>query len=309
MRIFDGHCDVLWRMWEDPALSFQDLTSMHVTYPQIAARSSSVQIFAIYVPQKVPMEARFAAALQMVDIFHEKVLSRSPGLKLIRNEEDLNRLSKGETGAILSLEGCDSIGNDLSRLRILHQLGVRSVGLTWNYGNAVADGILECRGGGLTSFGEEVVTYLNSKNCWTDVSHLSERGFWDCMEKADYIVASHSNAKVLCDNPRNLTDDQIRALIAKGGRIGVTFVPSFLNSSGASATIRDILQNLEHVCSLGGTGHVGFGSDFDGIEETPTGLSAYREYENLVNEVLKRYPEEQAVRFFYQNFAEYFTCI
>ncbi|MFC0188821.1 dipeptidase [Fictibacillus aquaticus] len=309
MRIFDGHCDVLWKMWENPDISFQDLASMHVTYPQLKSRRSSVQVFAIYVPQKVSREGQFAAALQMVDIFFEKILAFSPGMKLIRNEAELKRLADGETGAILSLEGCDCIGNDLSRLRILHQLGVRSVGLTWNFGNAAADGILEPRGGGLTSFGEEVVTFLNSKNCWTDVSHLSERGFWDCLEKANNIVATHSNAKVLCDHPRNLTDSQINGLIEKNGRIGVTFVPSFLNSCQASATIRDILKHLDHVCSLGGVRHVGFGSDFDGIEDTPAGLSAYREYENLVNEVLKRYPEEQAVRFFYQNFADYFTCV
>ncbi|MFC7372246.1 dipeptidase [Fictibacillus iocasae] len=308
MRIFDAHCDVLWQMWENPSLSFSAKEGMHVTYPQLRQYPKAVQVFAVYIPQKVPAESRFSAALQMIDIFHERVLATSPLLKLIRSREDLLHLADKETGAILSLEGCDCIGKDLSKMRILYQLGIRSTGITWNYSNDAADGILESRGGGLTSFGEEIVDFLNEKKCWTDVSHLSEKGFWDCIERADYLIASHSNALSLCDNPRNLSDSQINALISKGGRIGITFVPSFLTTSGKSS-IKHVLHHLEHVCSLGGADHVGFGSDFDGIEETPEKLSSYKEYEALINEVTKHFSQEQAERFFFDNFAGYFSAV
>lgn len=102
---------------------------------------------------------------------------------------------------MLTLEGCEAIGESLTQLRTLLRLGVRSVGLTWNDANMVADGALEQRGGGLTRFGKEVVQLLNEQQCWTDVSHLSERAFWDVMELAHYPIASHSNAYTLCPHP------------------------------------------------------------------------------------------------------------
>src|SRR5690606_3795964 len=95
----------------------------------------------------------------------------------------------------------------------LYRLGVLSLGLTWNKANLLADGASEPRGGGLTEFGREVVALNNKYGVLTDVSHLSERGFWDVIELAEAPFASHSNARALCDHPRNLTDEQIRALI------------------------------------------------------------------------------------------------
>src|SRR5690606_34269437 len=126
---------------------------------------------------------------------------------------------------------------------------------------------LEPRGGGLTARGRELVAECNRLGIALDVSHLSERGFWELMERTqDAPIASHSNAKALCSHPRNLTDEQIHAIIKTGGRIGITFVPYFLRAGGGAA-IDDVLRHLEHICSLGGAGHVAFGSDFDGIDQ------------------------------------------
>ena len=106
-------------------------------------------------------------------------------MKLIRSHGDIAALEENEIGAILTLEGCDCIGQDLLKLQTLLRLGVTSVGLTWNYANMVADGALEQRGAGVSSFGQEVIRLLNAQSIWCDVSHLSEAAFWDTIQLAD----------------------------------------------------------------------------------------------------------------------------
>ncbi|MFB9762339.1 dipeptidase [Ectobacillus funiculus] len=302
MVVFDAHCDVLWQIWQRKRrAAFNKDDSLHVTLEGLKKGKGKLQCFAVYVPEEVPHEQRFETALEMIHIFYEDILKQHPEMKLVSTRKDILTLQEEEIGALLTLEGCDAIGSSLTRLQTLYRLGVRSVGLTWNYANAVADGALETRGAGLSDFGKQVVQQLNEYRLWTDVSHLSERGFWDVMQLAHFPIASHSNCYSLCPHPRNLKDEQIRALIARNGRIGITFVPMFLTEGGPAA-ITHILQHLEHICSLGGEHHVGFGSDFDGITETVHNLGRYAEYENLKNELVKHYTEEQVHSFLYGNF-------
>ncbi|MFA8438709.1 dipeptidase [Pueribacillus sp. YX66] len=303
MKIFDAHCDVLYKMWMNPKVSFYNDLRLHTNYANLKQTgSSNIQCFAIYVPSHVHEQERFQVALEMINIFYEKIMT-CRGMKFISSKSDALRLQANEIGAILTLEGCDAIGNDLIRLKTLYRLGVRSIGLTWNYANAVADGILERRGAGLTSFGERVVTFNNEKKLWTDVSHLSEQGFWDVIELAQYPIASHSNAKTVTPHVRNLTDNQILALIQRNGMIGVTFVPEFLEKKG-NATVYDVLRHIEYICSLGGENNIGLGSDFDGIEQTPYQLWNYSYYSILINELLKKYPERIVKGFLSHNFLE-----
>lgn len=301
LKIFDAHCDVLYQLWENPNQKFQNSSILHITYEKLLQTGSKIQCFAIYIPEKVPNSERFNVALEMVDLFYNQVLAVSPKLKLVRTKEDVNRLKADEIGALLTLEGCDAIGSDLIKLKTLFRLGVSSVGLTWNHANAVADGSLESRGGGLSEFGKQVVAENNAAYAWTDVSHLSERGFWDCIDLSSYMIASHSNCYSLCKHPRNLKDEQIYALIKKDGMIGVTFVPEFL-SLNKKATISDVLKHLDHICGLGGENNVGFGSDFDGITNTTFGLENYEGYELLASELLNYYTEAQVQKFLFTNF-------
>ncbi|WP_057913341.1 dipeptidase [Peribacillus muralis] len=304
LAIFDAHCDVLMKMFIDPDISFLDSEKLHITKRGLLDEGGKVQCFAIYIPEKVHPDMRFQAALAMVDIFHEKILSE-PEMKFIKTKADMESLKETEIGAILTLEGCDCIGNDLLKLKTLLHLGVSSVGLTWNHANLLADGALETRGAGLTDFGAEVVTLLNEKAVWCDVSHLSEAGFWDTIKRADFPIASHSNAYSLCSNPRNLKDSQIKALLQKNGVIGVTFVPQFL-SNGYSASIKDILMHIDHICSLGGERQIGLGSDFDGIDHMVENLTAYKDYHVLVNELNRLYSSEFVNGLLFGNFARHF---
>ncbi|WP_044893695.1 dipeptidase [Bacillus alveayuensis] len=302
MKLFDAHCDVLLKLWSNRSLSFQDDPSLHVTWNSLQQVKGKVQCFAIYVPESVYPESRFTAALEMVDIFFEEIIGRFPNMKFVRSKKDIASLHSNEIGAMLTLEGCDAIGESLIKLKTLLRLGVNSVGLTWNHANSVADGAWEERGAGLSNFGKQVVHELNKAKCWVDVSHLSEKGFWDVIEMADFPIASHSNAYQLCPHPRNLRNEQIRALIEKNGVIGITFVPQFLKQDNIKVTIADVLHHLDYICSLGGSQHVGFGSDFDGIDETVVGLENFKCYENLINELQKHYSETDVQYFLFDNF-------
>jgi len=304
LPIFDAHCDVLMKMFINPEISFNDSHILHVTKRALIETNGKVQCFAIYIPESVPPNRRFTAALSMVDIFYEKILAE-PEMKLVRSKADINSLKEGEIGALLTLEGCDCIGQDILKLKTLLRLGVTSVGLTWNYANFVADGVLEKRGAGLSSFGEEVIVLLNEQSVWCDVSHLSEAAFWDTIQRAAYPIASHSNVYHLCAHPRNLKDDQIRALLQKQAVIGVTFVPQFLTSQ-ISATIADVLQHIDYIASLGGERQIGLGSDFDGIDETVIGLSTYRQYNDLCNELVKRYSADFVKGLLFTNFVNHY---
>jgi membrane dipeptidase len=301
LKIFDAHSDVLYKMWLDSSISFEKSEELHISLDKLFSTKSKVQCFAIYIPEMVKQEHRFDVALEMIQLFYTKVLPCSPKLKLVRNRSDIEALVDDEIGAMLTLEGCDAIGSNIVKLQTLFRLGVASVGLTWNYANAVADGILEERGAGLSSFGKEVVHENNKHFILTDVSHISVRGFWDVIEHADYPIASHSNAFALCQNPRNLDDEQIKSLISVDGMIGVTFVPQFLSDKG-TATISDVVKHIDHICGLGGEYNLGFGSDFDGITQTVKGLENYTGYEDLISTLLKYYSETQVKRFLFGNF-------
>ncbi|WP_080846374.1 dipeptidase [Cytobacillus gottheilii] len=302
MSIFDAHCDVLCKMLMDSNIQFQNDHNLQVNMNELINSAIKVQCFAIYVPEAVHPDLKFHAALRMIDLFYERIIKPNPRLKLVKSKEDIKNLKLNEVGALLTLEGCDAICKDIVKLQTLLRLGVASVGLTWNYRNCVADGVLEESAGGLSQFGKQVLGVLNERNIWCDVSHLAEKGFWDVMEYGQFPIASHSNCYSVCKHPRNLKDEQIKALIDRNSVIGITFVADFLSGS-STATIDDILRHLDYICSLGGEFHVGFGSDFDGTDHIVTGIEKASKYENLIHALSSYYSQTQLDRFMFQNFA------
>lgn len=302
MHIIDLHCDALLKLSEGKgALRYADAPQLETNKARLQKGQVKVQCFAIFIEPYIPSDQKFQAALDQIDYFYKEVLGKNPEMKQIRSWSDFDTLNDGEIGAMLTLEGVDAVGNDISKLHILYQLGVRSVGLTWNNANLAADGAGEPRGAGLTTFGKEVVEFNNQHQILTDVSHLCERAFWDVMEVAKYPIASHSNARALCDHPRNLTDEQIKAMFAAGGMIHVVYFPPFVKQDG-KAKVADVVKHIEHLCSLGGINQVGLGSDFDGIGAYVKGLEDASKSQNLIYELLKYFNEEQVRGFAYQNF-------
>lgn len=303
-KVFDAHCDVLMKLLENPSINFENDPNLAVSLEKLKQGNSKMQCFAIYIDENIHRMIKFDAALQCVTHFYEKVATSQNNVKVILTKEDELSLKENEIGAILTLEGCDALLGDINRLKILHRLGVRSVGLVWNYANEVADGILEGRNGGLTNFGRSVVHYLNEHNMWCDLSHCSEAAFWDAFEQSKYPTATHSNAKAICSHPRNLNDEQLHAMFNRGAIVGINFNPPFLVDEGV-ATISDIIKHIDYMCSLGGEKYIAMGSDFDGIDRVPVNLEHVGLYPNLTNELLKFYTETQVKGFLYDNYASY----
>ncbi|EFM13139.1 Membrane dipeptidase [Paenibacillus curdlanolyticus YK9] len=296
LGIVDFHCDALWKLLEHESLSFGSghAEGLDVNAARLEAADSLLQTFAIYVPDKLQGPK---AIWRSVDLFYQQVLS-CPKMQLIRNANDLQTAhANGHTGALLSLEGVDGLEGDLVMLRLLYQLGLRAVGLTWNYANWAADGVLEPRQGGLTAKGRAFVEECEKLGIILDVSHLTERGFWELADLVNRpFIASHSNAKAICNHPRNLTDDQIKAILAMDGRIGITYVPYFVKAGGG-ANVADVVRHIDHIVSLGGEDHIMMGSDFDGISEYVEGLTNPADVINLINELRRTYSEQQVQKF------------
>lgn len=313
MKIIDTHCDALWRLQASRRgqaygvnpLNYRDSEQLDTNMLRLKNGNIMAQFYAIFVEPEVPSTEQWQHVLEQVDLFYTEVLGKNKEMKHIKKWEDFDTLKEGDIGAVLTLEGVDAIGNDLSKLRHLYRLGVMSVGLTWNNANLCADGAEEPRGAGLTLLGKEVVSLNNQHKVLTDVAHASEKTFWDIMEVARYPFASHSNARAICDHPRNLYDDQIKCLFDKGGLIQVVFHPPFIKYNSDEAEIEDLIKHIDHLCSLGGKKRIGFGSDFDGIERYVTNLADSSHYPNLINQLLKYYTEEEVRGFAYQNFLDH----
>jgi membrane dipeptidase len=305
MNIIDLHCDALMKLQEaQGTLRFADAPELQTNKTRLQKGQIKVQCFAIFIEPEIKGDQKFQVVLEQIDYFYKEVLGKNPDMVHIKDWSDFDRLKIGQIGAMLTLEGVDPIGNDLAKLHILYQLGVRSVGLTWNQANLAADGAGEPRGGGLTLFGKEIVEFNNEHQILTDVSHLSDKGIWEVIELAKYPIASHSNARALCNHLRNLTDDQAQAMFAKGGLIHVVYHPPFVKESG-EVTIPDLVKHIDHFCSLGGVKQIGLGSDFDGISTFITNLEDASKSQNLINELLKYYSEEVVRGFAYQNFLDH----
>jgi membrane dipeptidase len=304
MEVIDLHCDALLKLYEGKgALRFADAPELDTSKERLKQGNIKVQCFAIFIEPEIKIEQKFQVVLEQVDYFYQEVLGKNPEMKQIKKWSDFFKLKTDQIGAMLTLEGVDAIGDDLTKLRTLYQLGVKSVGLTWNNANLAADGAGEPRGASLTLFGKEVVKLNNQNQVLTDVSHLSEKAFWDVMEMAQYPIASHSNSKKLCNHPRNLTDEQATAMFQKGGTIHVVYHPPFIKEDG-NATIADLIKHIDHFCALGGVKQIGLGSDFDGINTFVQGLENASKTQSLINELLKHYKEEEVRGFAYQNFLD-----
>lgn len=304
MKIIDLHCDALLKLWENKQRMFTNSPDVETNFQRLQEGNVKGQLFAIFIDPDQPYDKKYQLALEQIELFHTEVVGKQKEMKKIVNWSDFDDLQEGEIGAVLTLEGADAFGNDVEKLQHFYELGVKSIGLTWNNANLVADGVGESRGAGLTDFGREVVLLNNKHKVLTDVSHLSVKGFWDVMELADYPLATHSNSLTLCNHRRNLSDEQARAMFQKGGMIGIVFNPPFLTETG-KANITDIIRHIEHFCSLGGERHICLGSDFDGISQFVEGLEDASKYQQLINELGKYYSLSQVAGFAHENFLRF----
>ncbi|MDR0898396.1 MAG: dipeptidase [Oscillospiraceae bacterium] len=285
LYIADTHCDTLLGR-SRPNDASAPRRALDITPEGLRAGGVTLQVCALFAgsvgPSGVGENAPRAMANAQLAALHQLT---DAGIRQVDSPFDAK---PGEHCLMLSIEGGEIIGDSLDTLRYFRKLGVRLLALTWNYENLLA--YPHCAGGqhGLKPFGWEVVREMNRLGIAADVSHLGEGGFWDLIFHNDKPpMASHSCCRKLRNHTRNLTDDQIRALIDRGGWIGVNFYTAFLTDTG-HATAETVVDHIAHIAKLGGIGHVGFGSDFDGIDSAPVDVSNASEIPNLLAALRRR---------------------
>jgi len=201
-------------------------------------------------------------ALLMLDAIHQEIAESAEHFALVLSPDGFHEArAAGKIGLMLGLEGAEAVEDDLGLLRAYHRMGLRILTLTWHQRNFAADGVAEPSGAGLSNFGRALVLEMNRLGILVDVSHLSPAGVDDVLAVSEApIVASHSNTRALCDHQRNLTDRQICAIASAGGVIGVVFLGRFVASE--HPTSEQVLNHIDHLKRLAGSGHVGLGPDY-----------------------------------------------
>ncbi|MGZ4112996.1 MAG: dipeptidase [Tumebacillaceae bacterium] len=300
--LIDGHADILWRMKFENLDFYNPNSALHLNFDKICKAGIDLQVFALYVGPKYNPAEQLGIILSMIDAFYNKVCANGQ-MRPILNKVDLARnLELGVRSGMLSIEGGDCLQSDLGILRMLYKLGVRAIGLTWNNGNCIADGLGEPEDRGLTEFGHQVIREMNRLGMVVDVAHLAPKGFWDVMKIAEApVIASHANAKAIHNHRRNLDDDQLRALFQTGGLVGMTYVPYFV-AEGDHVSIDDLLRHIDHMLAIGGENHIGLGSDFDGIDTTMIDLRDGADYPTLQARLMQAYGDTVARKILGGNF-------
>ncbi len=252
------------------------------------------------------------------------------GIAIARSVGDIRRAhGDGETAITFHLQGGAPFEDNVDLVDVFHALGVRVVQLTYNHRNLIGDGCLEEANAGLSAFGRRVVERLNELRIAIDVTHVGEQTSLEAIALASApVIASHSNARALCDSPRNLPDELIKAVVGTGGMVGLCGFPAFV-SGGAEATLEQMLDHADYISELVGPEHIGLGLDFADEDEDdfvkygydpryyppppwtyPAGIGGFREWPNITAGLLTRgYSENEIRGILGENFLRVFATI
>ena len=250
-----------------------------------------------YLPQSLAEGPR-AYADAIFDKIEAIVAQNSDYIRIARTPADLwLHKHQGLKSIMLGIENGLALEGDLANLQHFKDRGIVYITLCHNGDNDICD---SAKGnntwGGVSPFGEQVIREMNRLGILVDMSHAGEKSFYDALDiSSQPIVCSHSSSRSLCDHPRNLTDDQMRALAAKGGVAQTTIYSGFLRKNGAEATILDVMAHLDHAIEVMGIDHVGLGTDFDGDGGVP-GLADSSELLNFTRQLLARRYNEQDIQ-------------
>ena len=256
--IVDGHTDLLYelafRAGEEHPFATHWL-------PKLRAGGVGVQVCPIYVDVADLPELGLRRALQQATAFRRAVDECPDEVCEILSAADLEQLD-GRIGLLLSIEGAEPFGYDPGLADVFFELGARMMSLTWNRRNPFADGVGETSDGGLSRLGRTLVDRLAALGAIIDLAHASPKTFFDVLECAPEaaICVSHANCRAVVETPRNLSDDQLRALAARGGVVGVLAHPFVLKPG--EPTIDRLVDHIDHAATVMGDGHVGLGGDF-----------------------------------------------
>ena len=300
MDLFDGHCDTILRCYlEGGGLRRQ---AGHLDLERRRGKGRWAQFFATFgSPEDMPGRSLWEVFLEEYALFRSEMDANADLVAFCRTGEEARAaFAAGKTAAFLSAEGAELLDCDPDKLRLAHRMGVRIVNITWNHPNALSGTNAEEPDRGLSEQGRAFVKTMGELGMLVDVSHLSDPGFWDVMEVTDRpVVATHSNARSVFPNPRNLTDEQFTAIINTNGVAGLNMYAGFL---GDDPDLDTVVAHLEHFLSLGGENNVSVGGDWDGCTRLPQGINGIQDLEKLYEHLLRHnYSEPLLEKLFYSN--------
>ncbi len=276
MRFVDLHCDTIGCLTGiESGEAGLRANHLHVDLEKMKKGDALLQFFALYI--RTTADGRGYDGRSPYEIFEEE---RTCYERELRENADmlapvlcysdlLKNQAAGKMSALLTVEDGVPLDGKVERVKEFYDKGVRLLTFTWNYENSLGYPNGSSDEKGLKPFGFQVLEEMNNLGMIADVSHLSDRGFWDVAGHSKKpFVASHSNARALCDVPRNLTDEMLRALGEKGGVAGLNFASFFLVPGSSHTKISDLLRHAKYMADKAGIDAVGLGSDFDGIRST-----------------------------------------
>jgi membrane dipeptidase len=256
-KVADAHCDTLTKYNENPFYSKDAAWNLK----KFKKAKGIMQYMAIFAPDNLAGDSALAYAFNHVGRF---IRYKPDDVTFLQSPSDYN---EKKVNILLSIEGGSPIVNDINNLVAFHKLGIRAMTLTWNHRNFIGDGVNEEYG--LTAFGKDVVKKMNELKMIVDVSHLNEKGFWDVADVSDKaFIASHSNVWEVCNSRRNLKNEQITEIINRKGFIGLNFYSYFIGNKGDNF-IDKFEKHVSSFLDLGAVDVLGFGADYDGIDEAP----------------------------------------
>lgn len=278
MRLFDLHCDTLYRIHTEN-LSIHD-SVLSVTPQKAEFLEDYTQLMAVWIPDSIRGLKAFEFFRSCADVYNKFYLP-------LNNENRRFYLSV-ENGAV--------IGGDLSKIPELKDFGAKAVTIVYNEDNELGSGAFSDSSFGLTDTGKRAVKEFEKNDIYIDLSHSSLRTFYDVAEISDKpIIATHSNSFSICPHKRNLTDEQFEIIKRSGGVVGINFYPPFLNPEESEASINDVIKHIYHFLSLGGVDTLCIGSDFDGCDALKE-LDSIDKMSFLYEELLKSGFNEQVVQ-------------
>jgi membrane dipeptidase len=331
--LVDGHNDLPWAIREHfGSLDAVDLTQRvgktHTDIPRLVEGGIGGQFWSVYVPVGLAGDSAVTAVLEQIDLTHRMIRRYPSRFALALTADDVAQaFAAGRIASLLGAEGGHSIGGSLGVLRALYALGVRYMTLTHNNNVGWADSATDVPdAGGLSDFGREVVAEMQRLGMLVDLSHVAPSTMNAALDVARTpVMFSHSSARALVDNPRNVPDDVLRRLAGNGGVCMVTFVPFFVSPEcndwfqglaaevrrrgenpanltavfgvmpewerehpRPAATLTQVADHVEHVRAVAGIEHIGIGGDFDGSDQFPIGLQDVSRYPALFAELLRR---------------------
>ena len=312
---FDAHCDI----WTD--VTHHSLDGEHdifrkYHYERLKKGDIEGGIFVIWNDppyDKDPLKRTH----QMMDAITQEEPECADIMKVCRSYKDMMEAkADGKMYAFIGLEGLKSIGEDVDMIDEFYKFGARHASLTWNEENPLATGARGSKDRGLTDLGRKAVRKIQDLGMILDMSHINDKSFWDVLEVATGpVVATHSNCRALCDQARNLTDEQLKALADTGGMVGLNSFNEFVHPVESEQTVDNLVKHLIHMVEIMGIDHVGFGFDFSEFLEGATlssfssqatpytiGLEDASQVPNLIAAIRKAgFSEEESEKFAYKN--------